>query len=302
LVLVIGKKKTNILMNIKNSTIIPIKTPFLRKKLDENFSSIIPSARKYQRSGRGVPLYEKSNVLEIFSVTFERCKRFFLEYSRHSNIARKVNEILGWGIIQFSKTEVQSSLKSNASRASELSRGCATVIPQEEKMKALLHKLSHLQLFPTKSSTLLVQDSEASSIDARLDNIQSLKNLCDEEAICKLILTDNSEVVRARAIEALADIKSNDEEISDFSRNDVTSSDTSNDSIEFVNEIQKFLSQFENVDVKKVQSLVRSVIIKHPELKEEWQILLKDEDTVESLRYVVPCSSTLINTIKNEVM
>jgi hypothetical protein len=217
------------LMNIKNSTIIPIKTPFLRKKLDEKFSSVTPSARKYKRNGRGVPLYGKLSVLEIFSGTLERCKRVFLDNSRHNDVARK-------------------------------------------------------------------------AIDERLNKIQSLKNLCDEEEICKLILTDSSEAVRARAIEALAAIKCKNEASSDFSQSDVAPLDASGDFIESVNEIRRFLLQFEHVDIENVQSLVRSAIIKNPELKYEWRTLLKDEDTVDTVRCIVPYSATLIDIIRNETL
>jgi hypothetical protein len=292
------------LMNIKNSTIIPIKTPFLRKKLDEKFSSVTPSARKYKRNGRGVPLYGKLSVLEIFSGTLERCKRVFLDNSRHNDVARKASEIPGQGTVQSSssETEVHSSLMTNTLRGSDLCENCATVITQEGKTKALLHKLPHFQAIPTKSLTPSIQDSEAENVNVRLDEVQRLKKRADAKAICKILSTDRSEVVRARAIEALAEIKCSDNAVDDFDQSKVAYSDTGNDFMKSIKEIQELLSKLENGEIKNVQSLIRTAIMTNPEIKYEWQTLLKDEDTVEILRCIIPHSSTLIDTIRSEIL
>jgi hypothetical protein len=291
-------------MNIRNSTIIPIKTPFFRKKLDERHSSITPSARKYERSGRGIPLYEKLSVPENISRIFERCKRILSRNSTPGNVDYKASEISDPRSIQSlsSETEMRNSLMTDVSRESDLSESFTTANLQNEKTNFLPHKLPHFHLIPTNSLTQSSQDLEAENVDVRLDEIQLLKKRADEEAICKILSTDRSEVVRARAIEALAEIRYNDNAVDDFDQSQVACSDADNDFMKSIKEIQELLSKFEHGDIKDFQSLVKIALTKNPEIKHEWRTLLEKQDTVEILRRIVPHSSTLIDTIRDEIM
>jgi hypothetical protein len=291
-------------MNIRNSTIIPIKTPFFRKKLDERHSSITPSARKNERSGRGIPLYEKSSVPENISRIFERCKRIFSGNSTPRNVDHQASEISGLRSIQSSssKIEMRGSSMTDASREPDLFESFAIANLQNEETDVLPKKGSHFRLIPTNSLTPSSQDSDAENVNMRLDEIQRLKNRADTEAICKILSTDSSEVVRARAIEALAEIRYNDNAVGDFDRSKAAYSAADNDFIKSIKEIQELLSKLEHGDIKDVQSFVKTAITKNPEIKYEWRTLLEKEDTVEILRCIVPHSSTLIDTIRNEIM